>query len=301
MKKDKSPLNEFSAPRHQTIGELADKFLQSTNAEKEVKKLLKKINAGSLKEIAPWADEIKPTVKNKPQDRETKDFLNKFPDSREWHFVDLPIDATAYDVKIYRAFTREDDVVHTSVECINILSGKSNKFSKPNALRWLVHLVGDIHQPLHIACSYIDYSKAKPELVFKKDDILNRDLLQKSDRGGNKINLPIGSQGKALHSYWDSELPKMDDTFGEETYAPLPAIPLNKLANLPSQWVSENVQFAQEAYKGLTVKGKNATHPTYVDVSWNKTAYEKRCAPIVKNLSLKAANRLAFILQTIYP
>jgi S1/P1 Nuclease len=299
MKKNSNPLTEFSAPRHKSIAELADGFL-TAKAKTAVKKLLAKVNVTTLKEIATWADDIKPVSQNKPTDKETQDFLKKFPDTREWHFVDLPVDAAAYDVSIYAAFTREDDIVHTIVECINILTGNSNKFSKPNALRWLVHLTGDIHQPLHIACSYVDYNKPKPQLVFKKDEILSRNLLQKSDRGGNKINLPIGTRGKALHSYWDADLPLMDNDFTDAAYTPPPAVALNKLTGLPAQWVGENVQFAKEAYKGLTVTGKNATHATYIDVSWDKAAYNKRCIPIVKKISLKAANRLAFLLNTIY-
>jgi hypothetical protein len=300
MKKTKNPLTAFSAPRHRTIAELADDFIKGTPAEKKVKKLLQKVGAKSLKEIATWADDIKPIMSNKPTDKNTKDFLSKFPDTRDWHFVDLPIDATGYDENTYKAFTREDDVVHMLIEVIKILTGDSQKFSKINALRWLVHLIGDIHQPLHIACSYIDYNKPKPELVFKKSVILSRNLLQKSDRGGNKINLPIGSKGKPMHSYWDGDLPKMDDDFTGVVYDPPPATPLNKLTGLPAQWVSENVQHTKEAYKGLTVKGKNPTHPTYVDVSFDKIKYNKRCVPLIKTLSLKAANRLAFLLITIF-
>lgn len=299
MKNNTSPLTEFSAPRHRTIAEVAESFL-TPKAAKAVKKLLQKVQAGSLKDIAPWADSIKPNNRNIPTDIETTRFLNKFPNTREWHFVDLPVDAGAYDTTTYAAFTREDDVVHTIIECIHILTGQSNKFSKPNALRWLVHLLGDIHQPLHIACSYIDYSKPKPRLVFKKEEILKKNLLQKSDRGGNKINLPIGSKGKALHSYWDDDLPKKDDDFSDAVYNPPAAVDPDKLDSLPALWVSENVKLVRQAYRGLTVTGRNATHATYVDVSWNRAAYDKRCIPLIKDLSLKAASRLAFLLNTIY-
>jgi len=300
MAKTPSPNARFSAPRHQTIAELAAGFLHP-GPKKEVQKLLNKISSSStLKKIATWADEIKPTSKTKPKDAETTAFLNKFPDTREWHFVDLPVDATSYDPVKYAAFTRADDIVQTTIESINILTGKSTKFSKPNALRWMTHLVGDMHQPLHIACSYVDYSQTKPRLVFSRDEILNKNLLQKSDRGGNKINLPIGSKGKALHSYWDSDLPAKDNDFSNITAIPIAIVPLNKLVELPAQWVGENVQFAKEAYKGLTVKSINAAQPTYVDVSWNQVQYNKRCVPIIKELSLKAASRLAFLLNTIY-
>jgi hypothetical protein len=293
------PPAKFSAPRHRTIGSLAQSFLE-TNALKEVKKLLKNVSPQTLQKIATWADEIKPTIKNKPTDTETKKFLQKFPDTREWHFVDLPVNATSYDETLLAPFIPENDVVHTLIESINVLTGQSAKFSKPIALRWLVHLMGDIHQPLHIACSYIDYSKPKPELVFDPNDIISRNLLAKSDRGGNKILLPIGSQGKSLHSYWDGDIPKMDDNFDNETYNPPPPVPVNKLKNQPAIWVTDNLPFVKEAYNGLTVKGKNPTHATYVDVTFDKTKYDKRVTPIIKDLSIKAANRLAFILNTIY-
>lgn len=200
----------------------------------------------------------------------------------------------------YAAFTREDDIVHMAVESIRILTGSSAKFSKPNALRWLVHLVGDMHQPLHIACSYIDFSQTKPKLIFSRNEILNKNLLQKSDRGGNKIILPVGKSGKPLHTYWDGDLPNKDNNFDDNIYDPPAAVAISKLIDLPADWVGENVQYSKEAYKGLTVKSKNSTHPTSVDVTWNKIKYDKRCVPIIKTLSKKASSRLAFLINTIY-
>ncbi len=188
------------------------------------------------------------------------------------------------------------------MECIDILMDKSTKFSKLNALRWLTHLVGDMHQPLHIACSYIDNTGTKPKLVFGKDEILSKNLLQKSDRGGNNILLltSAGTGGKALHSYWDTTLPAMDNDFSDATYDPPSAVAKNKLTTLPALWVGDNVQFAKEAYKGLSVIGKDTKQPTKVDVNWDKAAYDKRCVPILKQLCLKGASRLAFLLNSIY-
>src|SRR5436190_23249459 len=130
---------KFGAPRHKTIAAVAHKFLTPA-AKKAVEKLLNKINVQSLEAIAAWADEIKPTSFHIPNDADTLKFLKDFPKTNEWHFVDLPLDATAYDTTVYAAFTREDDVVHTAMDCINILMGQSTRFSKLNALRWLTHL-----------------------------------------------------------------------------------------------------------------------------------------------------------------
>lgn len=288
---------KFSAARHRTIGALAQSFL-TKNALKEVSRITSKINNVGLEEIATWADLIKPTVKNKPTDKDTLDFLAEYPDTREWHFVNLPLDATGYDTNLYSAFTRENDIVHSTNECIKVLTGGSKKFTELNALRWLVHLIGDMHQPLHIACGYIDYQPQIPKIIFDKDTILQNNLLQKSDKGGNNINL---TASKSLHSYWDDDLPEMDKNFDNIVYKAPAAVPINQLIELPAQWTGDNLKKSKEAYKGLTVVGKNAKKPTYLDIQWDKVEYNKRCIPIIKELSITAANRLAFILNTIYP
>lgn len=297
MPQTRPPIARFAGPRHRTIADLADDFL-TPKAKKEVQKILKKLNVTKLKDIATWADQIK--TNNPPKDKDTSDFIKKFPNTRDWHFVDLPIDTTSYDVVKYAAFIREDDIVHIAAESINVLTEQSSKFTKLIALRWLVHLVGDMHQPLHIACSYIDSSGTKPKLVFKRDEILSKHLLQKSDKGGNNINLPIGTKGKPLHSYWDGDLPERDNNFSGIVLNPPPTVPINKLKDLPAEWVSDNVRFVQEAYKGLTVKGKNAAQPTHVDVAFDKAAYDARNVPLIKTMSEKAANRLAFLLNSIF-
>ena len=287
---------EYAGPRHRSIADLAHGFL-SPDAKEQVLLLLNTINADSLTDIASWADEIKPTSRHIPTDPDTQDFIRKYPTSNEWHFVDLPVDATRYDVMEYAAFTRKDDIVQSAIKSINILLGNSEDFSKLNALRWLVHLVGDMHQPLHLACSYIDGSSGQPKLVFEKDEILEKHLLQKSDRGGNKILLP---NGKALHSYWDGDLPERDNNFLGYDYSPPTTVSREKLIDLPAQWVGEIVQFAAQAYKGLTITGFNNAQVTKVDVTWNEAEYDQRCIPIVKEICEKAASRLAFLLNTIY-
>jgi len=51
-----------------------------------------------------------------------------------------------------RPFVGNADVVHAIGQCIAILEGSAtpSDFSKQQAVRWLVHLVGDMHQPLHV-------------------------------------------------------------------------------------------------------------------------------------------------------
>lgn len=65
-----------------------------------------------------------------------------------------------------------------------LLNPKSNASKKSTALRILVHVVGDIHQPLHAATCV---SRSYPE----------------GDRGGNLVVLHKNKMAKNLHSYWD--------------------------------------------------------------------------------------------------
>jgi hypothetical protein len=85
---------------------------------------------------------------------------------------------------------------------IEILGSKAPDKAKLTALKYLVHFVGDIHQPLHVA--YAD------------------------DRGGNRYQIRFMSKGTNLHSIWDSgiidQIGKDSDSLAAELLAkPLPA------------------------------------------------------------------------------
>jgi hypothetical protein len=89
-------------------------------------------------------------------------------------------------------------------ECIRVLQRQSDRFSELNALRLVTHLAGDVHQPAHVGCCYIDESSSPAKLVRKPQVAAQKKL--ESDQGGNKVLLPMGISGVSLHSYWDSRL-----------------------------------------------------------------------------------------------
>jgi hypothetical protein len=72
--------------------------------------------------------------------------------------------------------------------------------TKAEALRWLVHLVGDIHQPLHVGCGFYRFEPdGKVVLMSEPDEAAGHP----HDRGGNLLRHE-GSRG--LHGYWDVNL-----------------------------------------------------------------------------------------------
>ena len=191
--------------RHELIAGAASRLLNQ-RARAEVTRILAPLgNNTNLQDIAGWADQIKGQTANPNQDPDTRQFLTDFPNdaSRDWHYVNLPLGVESYSEAAELGFTRDDDVVQMISASVRVLQGNLNIMSELNALRWLVHLVGDVHQPIHVGCGFVDASGNVPRLVLDPQRIIQRNL--RSDKGGNNLVLPV-SGSVSLHSYWDSRL-----------------------------------------------------------------------------------------------
>lgn len=79
-----------------------------------------------------------------------------------WHYVNLPLDKKYGEVQ-----HTQENVVTAIQKCINVLTDEnSSKEDQVFHLKFLVHLVGDIHQPLHTGRAS-DYGGSKIKLKFK--------------------------------------------------------------------------------------------------------------------------------------
>ena len=144
---------------HRVTGEIATKHL-TKRAKRKIDKLLK---GQSLAFVSTFADEIK-------SDRKYSAFS-------AWHYVNMGLD------KNYETAEKnpKGDLVTAIAKCISVLKDPKQKESdKVFYLKMLVHLVGDLHQPMHIG--------------------------QKEDRGGNRIKVQWFGQGTNLHSVWDTKM-----------------------------------------------------------------------------------------------
>ena len=94
-----------------------------------------------------------------------------------WHYKNIDADETYETAQL----NPDGDVVRAIEAQIEALkSGKLSKDESAVALRFLVHLVGDLHCPMHMG--------------------------HKSDRGGNKWQVQFFGRGSNLHKIWDSEV-----------------------------------------------------------------------------------------------
>ena len=103
-------------------------------------------------EIASWADNVR---------RERSE-------TGPWHYVDIPTDAPAYDKE--RDGQQGNNVIDKINDFAKMLADKkAPKAERADALKFLVHFVGDLHQPLH--CAERNHDKGgNARLVFFLND-----------------------------------------------------------------------------------------------------------------------------------
>src|SRR5262249_26957062 len=63
-----------------------------------------------------------------------------------WHFVDWPADAAAYS----DTFCKPDCIVNELPKQIEAMRTSTNTEAKALAMSWVIHLMGDLHQPMHV-------------------------------------------------------------------------------------------------------------------------------------------------------
>ncbi len=142
---------------HRITGEIAETYL-TKNAKTQIKKLM---GHHDLSRMSNWADEIKSDPKWKK--------------ANDWHWCTIP------DGETYEKGKYSGKAVEKVNEFVIILKNKkSKKEDKQIALKFIVHLIGDLHQPLHVGNG--------------------------SDRGGNDIQLSWFNEPTNLHSIWDTKL-----------------------------------------------------------------------------------------------
>jgi hypothetical protein len=100
------------------------------------------------------------------------------PHTKWWHFVNIPLHATAYDSA--RDCARGCIISAIATERADLADPSTSAPARAEALRFLVHFIGDLHQPLHTA--------------------------DNSDRGGTKRIVWLGADSTDLHKVWDGQL-----------------------------------------------------------------------------------------------
>src|SRR5882672_1362262 len=208
----------WSHEGHQVIGDVAFSRLHKA-ASNAVMAIL--LDASQIPEVtniisaATWPDDIRDSKPPSPipsgkfhDSKAALDFKGRFPDNTGWHFDNYPLEGVTYTAN--GIFSKSNDIVHEITHCIDVLEHKSTDMNSKEALVWLVHLVGDIHQPMHVACGYYTIDNHD---VVKLDKTPSDPHALFSDRGGNGLKLKPSDE--AFHHFWDQDMVEANN--GEES------------------------------------------------------------------------------------
>jgi hypothetical protein len=147
------PAHAWGSSGHSVVAEIAQREL-SNEARQAVDQLLDHATLGS---VASWADDAKYTTR---------------PDSFAWHFVNIPLNESRYvfqrDCKYKPSEGAETKTcLVTALEQLkNQLKCGDSQTAKRDALRFIVHLIGDSTQPLHTVLEESGGNDLKVALKF---------------------------------------------------------------------------------------------------------------------------------------
>ncbi len=307
---------------HETVGYLAAALIKGSNAETHVNQLLKP--GETLATAAEWPDCAKGyRYCHKQPDAEMVDYAQRNPNHHAYHYTDVAFDVETYADNAPGA--NPDDVVNILEDAILILQGKqpanpAHNLTQREALFILAHMVGDIHQPLHVGAAYIDDSL---------DYVVPQNAAEeKSDftQGGNLMC--HGSKG--VHSYWDDNLviaamkqvkvttsqafaAKLLENAQNVSADPAPVGPTSEKKSWPRLWATESLNLAKTELSVLTVTGTRKAGKTNVcQLTGQKGVGSVWVVDFPSDYASEGANtaadqltiggaRLAFLLKAIWP
>lgn len=245
-----SPTQAWGTEGHRIVADIAERYLEPTTVH-QVRDLLALDNATTLAEVSNWADQIR----------------DQRPDTAPWHFVNIPIGAPGYDPS--RDCPGGACVIAKIDEFASELPDiQLSSRQRLEALKFVVHFVADVHQPLHAS-----------------DD---------DDRGGNEVRVEFLGRRTNLHAVWDAGILEPAIRGDERGYALSLASAITPV--MVEAWS-----------KSSPIDWANESHLVAERVIYNKlphmpgvlpTSYERAALPIVNEQLEKAGVRLAALLNS---
>jgi hypothetical protein len=251
-------------------------------------------SADPLADASTWPDDIRPSR----------------PETAPWHFIDVPRDARRGNLAPYCPPATGCVVSALDAQVRILKDSHATAAARADALRFIIHFVGDIHQPLH--------------------DVTNNDM------GGNCVPVEFFGQipketdatresfSPSLHWAWDTLIIEHFD-HGESSQQLANDLERQFGAKITA-WESQPIDFAAWVWEGhalgdSVVYGK-LPHPIPVEpfrlvkscaddnhvamrmLGYHESlgaSYESAATPVVKLRLAEAGAHLAALLNSIWP
>ncbi len=258
-----SPALAWSELGHRMIGEVAQRHLTPT-AQAEIARLLAGEADSSLAGVATWADTLRDTDPD------------GFRKTATWHYINAQ--GGGCDVDMARDCPGGNCVVGAIESQLAILADRSQPLqARSEALKFVVHFVGDVHQPMHAG--------------------------NRTDRGGNNFQISLstplepeayarnnyvdGVMGTNLHAIWDYYIfasEGLDLAAYSNRLDALPWPPMPEILSPPLAWAGESCRLIDA--RGIYPPQAKMDH-----------AYLDAMRPLAEQRARQAAWRLATVLN----
>ena len=263
---------------HRLIASLAEKRLQQRHPA-VMKRIAELLGPGvSLASVSVCADSIRDFVSGRERPNPPalpgncmvteQEAVTRFKSTSSWHFVNIPVPAAPRasahpNAVLVRACEAHSPCIVTQIEhfAAQLKNKKLDKKTRAIALMFLVHLVGDLHQPLHA--------------VARNDD-----------RGGNEVFVRVGTHTGRLHGVWDSYfVEQIDAADVERGVAPRQSD--------SRTWAWESYDAARQfVYPGVPIQATAFENP----IALPDPSYKDAAVPVIKARLLAASIRLANLI-----
>lgn len=285
---------------HQVTALIASKHL-SANAQAALNKLLKENPAGVLPSCKTGVDSPMAVASTWADDVKKSEFTGT------WHYMDIPLGLKKGDPETYceaigpsvNGGDRPGCILSALRYAVNVLhSEKETDPEKAQALRYLIHLVGDLHQPLHTTANNDQGGNCTPVQFFDDPKIANLHSVW----DGMMFNKNLAARNLTLEQLADS----LDKQFESKRKG--------WIKNAPEfdKWAMEGHSIAQNAVYGK-LEPKPPVEPYNPKPVCNAErerfgalhikvadSYQTAAAPVIEEQIAKAGYRLAEILNVIF-
>jgi S1/P1 Nuclease len=272
---------------------MAFKILNASPIDPSLPRYCKDPDLDAFVDSSTWADD----------ERQVK------PETGPWHFIDIPRGAPESDLSQFCPPATGCITTALAAQIEVLRDGKASPQARADALRFVIHLVGDIHQPLH--------------------DTTN------NDRGGNCVpveffghapketNTTAESYSSNLHGVWDVNI--IDQLSPGQTPQQLAQMLDEHFEQQESGWNSQTINFNSWAWESHQLAESTAYGRLPVKIAIEKhldiqscaddnhistrmlqlnedleADYQFAAAPVVEEQLAKAGIRLAALLNSLF-
>lgn len=229
---------------HRVVGHIAQEHL----SKKAKKKLMNLLHHNSLAEVSVWMDDIRSD--------------DAYDHTHDWHWVTIP-DSLKYDETEKNP---KGDLIMKIEELVALLkNGNLNPEQEAEFVKYLVHMVGDLHQPLHVGTG--------------------------EDMGGNAVKVEWFGKPSNLHHVWDTDMIEGKNLSYTELADFLGEPKRRKI----KEWQSSSIR--DWAYENKSLRPQVYDIPESGKLGYE---YSYQHFDLVQKRLLQAGIRLASLLNDIY-